>query len=600
LTSDKITANDALISTDVDMLIRTISERKKVSLSELELYCNIDRKSLDKWIRVLEDEGYISLSYGIRGTNVVWLGDSPQGEDIPTDTNEIDEVLSAMPKNEAADSDQRLEEYLKSRQDDGEYDLKSNILGSLEEDNADEMKEYPPAEEGQDETYPEDEPEAEAISEPEDLPEASNDFVKAKDLASAILEETEDEPDEPDYPKTPMPSRRLESERNRQVKDLVNSYMNQINAEKAELERLKAEKERIYRENYLSLESKVEADIAKVTESILEKEGRILEAKERVLELPSKVGEVEAVHESVKLLESEGREVLAKTREEVEQFISELDLSKEKISERISEGKQLLELEKEKVAQLDSLSGSVESTVKSISSQVDSARSDIDELNRRMSELLSELEEATEMKVELTDMVEAVRSSIDEKESQLDELEEKMEKIDKVEKWAREYVVDYEQKIDAISRFVEEGEEDLATLRKGAQSAYIKKYLHELDGITQDYESMMEETAGRESELDRKITDSKQRLSGLVKESKEMMRKLRTGSAPDYEAARLAVTQKTGRVLALIDEKEAERGKLSEDIDEARGSSTRVTAPKASRKRGRPRKKPSKGKGRKK
>jgi chromosome segregation ATPase len=600
LTSDKITANDALISTDVDMLIRTISERKKVSIKELELYCNMDRRVLEKWINVLEDEGYISLSYSIRGTNVVWLGDTP-AQDVPVDTQEIDEVLSAMPAKENKDPEKRLEDYMRRRQDDEEVDLKSNILGSLDENPSSDEQEPKQVVEDASEDIVHQEESTPSDDEPEDVPEARNDFVKAADLANAIMDESDEGSREPEYPDEPMPPRRVESERNKQVKDLVNAYMNQINSEKAELERLKAEKERLYRENYLALESKVEADITKVTESILEKEGRILEAKERVLDLPSKVEEVEAVHESVKKLETDGKEILAKTREEVEQFIAELDRSKEEITNQITRGKDVLEKEKEKMGELDSLSDSVESTVSSISTQVDSSKAQIDELNHKMSELLNELEEATEMKVELTDMVEQVRASIGEKEAQLDDLETQMEKIDNVEKWAREYVVDYEQKVDAITRFVEEGEEDLLTLKKGAQSAYMKKYLRELDGITQEYESMMEETSSQENEIDQRIADSKQRLSGLVKESKEMMRKLRSGSAPDYEAARVALTQKTGRVLAMIDEKEAERGRLSEDMDEARSGRPRDSTPRASRKKSNvKKKKSSKKKGRKK
>jgi chromosome segregation ATPase len=214
-----------------------------------------------------------------------------------------------------------------------------------------------------------------------------------------------------------------------------------------------------------------------------------------------------------------------------------------------------------------------------------------------MGELLSELEEATEMKVELTDMVDQVRSSIEEKETQLDELDAQMDRIDKVEKWAREYVVDYERKVDAITRFVEEGEGDLETLKKGAQSAYMKKYLCELDKITEEYESMVEETSSRERDIDQKIVDTKKRLSGLVNESRDMMKKLRSGSAPDYEAARAALTQKTGRVLAMIDEKEAERGRLSEDISDARNPNS---TPRASRKKSATKKKGSRKKGRKK
>jgi methyl-accepting chemotaxis protein len=71
---DRITVDEPLISTDVDNLIRTIADRKKVSLKELRQECNISKKNMDKWVAVLEEEGYISVEYGLRGTNIHWKG----------------------------------------------------------------------------------------------------------------------------------------------------------------------------------------------------------------------------------------------------------------------------------------------------------------------------------------------------------------------------------------------------------------------------------------------------------------------------------------------------------------------------------------------
>ena len=42
--SEKITVDEPLISTDVDNLIRTIADRKKVPLHELRRICSIDKK----------------------------------------------------------------------------------------------------------------------------------------------------------------------------------------------------------------------------------------------------------------------------------------------------------------------------------------------------------------------------------------------------------------------------------------------------------------------------------------------------------------------------------------------------------------------------
>src|SRR3989338_3542662 len=74
---DRVSVDDALISTDVDKLIRTISTKKRVNIYELEKETGIHKKTIDKWIHVLEDEGYIRIEYKFTNTYVVWLGAVP-------------------------------------------------------------------------------------------------------------------------------------------------------------------------------------------------------------------------------------------------------------------------------------------------------------------------------------------------------------------------------------------------------------------------------------------------------------------------------------------------------------------------------------------
>ncbi len=83
LSSEKITVDEPLISTDVDKLIRTVADRRKVSLAELRELCKIDKKTLDKWITVLEDTGYITVKYALGNTFIIWSGSA----DVAAPTN---------------------------------------------------------------------------------------------------------------------------------------------------------------------------------------------------------------------------------------------------------------------------------------------------------------------------------------------------------------------------------------------------------------------------------------------------------------------------------------------------------------------------------
>lgn len=73
--------NDDLISTDIDRLIRTISQKKKISLNDLRNISKTDKKILDRWLVVLEEEGLINIEYGFMGTTVLWIGPNDDSDD---------------------------------------------------------------------------------------------------------------------------------------------------------------------------------------------------------------------------------------------------------------------------------------------------------------------------------------------------------------------------------------------------------------------------------------------------------------------------------------------------------------------------------------
>ena len=599
---DKITVKDALVSTDVDRLIKTISERKKVGLGELERTCGMDRRSVEKWIRVLEDEGYISISYGLTGTSVSWLGaDTMPVQDA--DAGDIDAVLARMPSDvvtNSSDAEKRLEDYLRKKRGDDddafeeEDSLKANILGRLGEDKKDNVNTpypLPTRSDGNDEPSEDSEkddsvnqgsarisdtdtPEEDEPPAPENADEADEEEEKPRPIAI-----------EPDEPAAPEPPRRItDDSRSRQVKEIVNSYINQISREKAELGKLKAEKERVYRERYLALESKVEADISTITEKMLEKEGRILELKERVLGLPEKVGQVEEIHRSVRMLERDGKEALVIARTEVEEFLAQTAKDKESILAKLEGGRSVLEEEGERVHTLEALSETVDSSIEDIRKAAAAAKKQVEELDSRMKAMLIDLEDAAEMKAEVAEMTAQVRSSIEEKNAEFDSLEKRIKGIEKTERSVREYVSDYEKKLGDIAEFVQSGEDEISKVRKSAESASLQKYLRELDELTSVYDSAISEAAIDEKTIGEKIEQSKSRLSTLLRDSKDMIKKMRVDT-PDFEEGRQALSKRSDNVLQILGEKEDERERLLEDLKDAKKGSSRQGAPSRARPR---------------
>ena len=264
-------------------------------------------------------------------------------------------------------------------------------------------------------------------------------------------------------------------------------------------------------------------------------------------------------------------------RSEVEGFLVQTAKDKESILAKLEGGRSVLEEEGERVRTLEELSESVESSIEEIRKTAATTKKQVDELDSRMNAMLIDLEEAAEMKAEVADMTAQVRSSIEEKNAELEELEKRINGVEKTERSVRQYVADYEKKLSDIADFVQSGEEELSKVRNSAESACLQKYLQELDELTSVYDSAISEAAADEKMIEEKIEKSKTRLSTLLRDSKDMIKKMRVDT-PDFEESRQALAQRSGNVLQMLGEKEDEREQLLEDLNGAKKGSSRQGA----------------------
>ncbi|NYZ77362.1 hypothetical protein H0O02_03535 [Candidatus Micrarchaeota archaeon] len=591
---DKIKVDEPLISTDVDKLMHVLSEKKKASISELQSACGINRRALDEWIRVLEDENYIRIEYGITGTYIRWLGageeeaeektpGEPQERKYAISENEGGKAPAVAEKEESDDytPEELLHKYvtMKRREGEEETDIKSNILKSFHEE--DEEDYTIPAEEEKSEGGEQDvempaEMESEEDSEDgdaqekEEMPEPQVE-EKQYGLFAAEEEETketgESEASEDEAPKRAVreaPKSIYEGE----VRDRINAYVQEINKEKAKLQALEKQKGELYRDKMVSLDSRMESDMASLMQYILQHESRLLEMKERVLELPDKVEEIARVQTEIRNLGAEGKRSLGETRKKVEGLLESMKEGEKELKGRINDARTTLEREESKVEELHRIRDSIDGKTEKITTVLDSMKERIEELNDKMNALGSELQEATSAKAEIENDVESLRQEMESKGTELDSLEEDLGAVVKLESWIREYVNDYEDKIDAIDAYVRKSDDELAAVKEAAEASYLKKYLGELESITGSYESELDGVVGEERKIEERIADTRLRMASLVKESQQMIRKLKseTAESPDYGEIRKKVEARTAKARRTVEEKAQERGRLSEEV----------------------------------
>ena len=405
------------------------------------------------------------------------------------------------------DPEELLHQYIekkRSKATSDTEDIKSNILTSLEE--------------GDSEPQPPEkvEPEPEEEIEMEPLEESEEAHADVEDVAY-------------EEPEVLKPTKREESVTrmmSADVRELMSAYLEEINKEKVKIASLKKEREDLYREKFTTLEGKMQADMVAFTEKILEKQERLSQIRESVLELPDKVDEVERLQEQMETLKKEGRAALERTREKSEGYISSIKESKEEIKGRIEGLNAEMGQQAEKITELEHASDSMHARSQNLNEVIETTKAKVDEINNAMSSLMDGLEAVEQIKAGVNDRKEEIKESVATHGEELGSLVEELEGIARLEQWVQEYVRDYQEKIEGIEEYVSRGESELMDLKEAAESLYMKKYLGELESMTEAYGNELDGAIRKEKKIEQKIVESRSRITGLAKESQEMVKKL--------------------------------------------------------------------------
>ncbi len=623
---ERIEVDDALISTDVDKLIKAISTKKTIELGVLEKETRIPHKNIEKWVHVLEEEGYVKIEYKLTKTYVVWIGEEVEAEEPgspaeipreirPTEKKEYEGPLEkstpfeeALPKTstpfepldkEEEEEVKKVEEGLRvfdekiegEEEKDVEEKAKHDVLESLTDEGEMEKEgtiDVQVTKEERENEWFEEEIErnkkAEEFGEyfggakEEEKEAKAGPKIKKLDSESETRNqrheirgpkrETRDQSNSKLSARSEAPHPVMEAP----LREKISEYLDEIQTQKEEIERLKKRKDKVYRDKYMKLESKMEADIVSITERILEKEGKILELKEKALELPDRIAEIEKLQSTAEKIGNEGKSTLERVRKKVSAFQKEIENAEENIQERITDVKSGIAKETERMSALEATNRKMDSQHQKLTETLKTTEAHISELRAQMDDTLALLEEATERKVDITDSMDHLRVAIDRREKQLEELNSEFEEVKKLEQWVSEYVGDYERKIEEIENYVDRSEEEMERLRKGAEEEYIKKYLRELEGLTRTYEHEMEGAALEEKNIEHQIEDAKKRLAGLIEESQMIIKKMHTETqgGMDFRTAVSERKSATRKVASLVEEKGKEKERLKEDLERVR------------------------------
>lgn len=601
----KTVADDALISTDIDSIIKFISSKKRVELNTLAREVGIKPENLKKWISILEEEGYIHVEYHLLNEFVIWLGNdqfsqpaeekiaeppsqekseqdfiqpefTPKGNQTTEEKPSEGEVKEANEKklpasvHEEMQIDERVErimQRLTSNDDlaDNKEDKEKNIAEEISSSLSDEKK-----------TALADEEKTGAVHKGE---ESINDELApvAKNLRSEVREER--------MPLSMFHTTKLEKkperrerihvyDEDKKVRDEIASlkrslseYMAEIQVQKEEIERLKAERESLLANIYIPMETKFKATFDSIADRILEKENMIIKLKEHLVEFPNKIGDANKIGNALRRIKEESKRSLAANKEEMNKLKKSLEAEDALLKSEMAKIEKDIKSNKAELLDLLSSVSSLSEKEQEIKKEMEVLNKQLAEINDSIAATYAALSGFSQKRSEIASKIEAIKMALDNKTSEVSESYARLVDVKKAEAAIEEYMQDYYKKIEEIEHYVEQSEKELANLREFAEIKHMRSYLKELEEISSAYNEEFEQAKVQEQSMDERIREAKQNLEQLVKESMELIKNIEEKtSGKDFDSLLSQVKSKQQAMVATVREKSQEREKVEAEF----------------------------------
>ncbi len=536
------------IATDIDRTIQVIKKHKHISLSDLSKETGIPKKTLEKWLPMMEDVGLIKISYHLTQVYVDWVGE--EEEDL-LEEEELGEVVE-----EPEESGSPTLETEIGVESEGE---EPHEIGGGETKGAEEFEpEIKLSEEKI--TIPEDtellgseleSPETEPVSGyPETSSESSSDEIPRSKHTEEEL--GRDRGKTESKPSKPQPSRvkkippltksksvpdvsfskefvfdeghteepREESEILKELKE----KMKEIERLKQELEHLREEKRKLLETVYEPMAEKFESDLKTISERIADKEENILRLQQKILQLPEAIDRLDRQQLKIKELEEEATRVATETHQAINELLEHLNRLKEESLNQLSVADKYVAEGNAQIADMKSLMAKIESIRTDLENRMILLKEEIEKQKKRLAELedswvkLQKISRATEQQIKQTENI------ISQQKEVIDRLQEQIAQTEQLEQWVRMHQENYNKTVQEFLEYLRENQKEYNRLREALEANFVQRYISDLERLSHDYEFEMDKAMASEKSIDERIVEAKKKLQSLLKQSRALIK----------------------------------------------------------------------------
>lgn len=480
-------ADEIYISTDIDNLIRVLKIKKSIELNDLAKQSGLSIRDVEKWVKVLEEQGLVRIGYKLTKMYVDWLG----AQDVASKPTKTLPVVSAP------------QPHIVAAPKSGHLTADKLVLAKTAIDNA---------------TH--DEAEDILKKKLENLLSQAEEVKKASEEIEAIASESE-----PSFSVHDKSAERRSYELPPDIAELseqLKAKMREINDKAHEIAELKHEKETLLHESYLPISQRLETELSELEEKLTAKETQIMKLRQRGIEVPDQISEVELTVLKLRDAEEEARRSLHDTTSKISQAATTMHSLETGVMESVNEAKRKMESEAARLKEMEQALNQLDELEKQTKSHIEDARSRISDESQRISEIEARMKEMHVIADEVRAKVEETDARLSQQKDYVGTLESEVAELQKIDNWINSYQREYETKFESFAQYVRETENDFNSLRETIETGFVRKYLKELKDISDGHAYEVKQVLQKEDALNKRSDSAKRDLSRLIGESKDI------------------------------------------------------------------------------
>lgn len=330
-----------------------------------------------------------------------------------------------------------------------------------------------------------------------------------------------------DYDNEEPKSTSVDNEVNETIisKDLSET-INAIRDKKVEIASLSRQKAGLLDESYAPLQSKLDSELTIISEIISEKEKKLKSLRERLKSLPENLSSLEIESIELKNAEAEAKSRFDYVLSDLQKLASEVKLIKSSANSEMVDIKKTLRQQHSDLHELKELHTKYKAKETDVQGAIDNVRGKIEREQKQLGDLDNLLTELQYSSSTIESRLNVIEVNLEESSKFSGSASDLIGRLKELENGLSTVHTAYS---DARSRFlydIDKYERELLTLREAVEAGFARKYLSEIERLTEKNDQELVAVAENERRIDESLANKREELRNLIAEARALQERM--------------------------------------------------------------------------